>query len=1078
MKLSSNQKLLYELLGRIEPKASQAYLGALEVLEYDHKDKLHQSANSIRHAIAIITRGVSTKDAKGKKDEEDIHKKKIRKLVDPLVGLPADLDFQIQLLIDQYHEWFTGVAHYAKFPTERQYRRKFAAMEEVLLKIVRPHFDVIAEMQWILENDKPSFQSLRKVEALLARNFSCYDYFFREASDDWLPFLARNRYFDRPQHLIKGDEGAKYGFVPPSLYLARIAENKPIDVLRLILAQKIPSKEERNPIVLENFVLAATKMLSKYARRIAQKVSKKRWVDVIYFSSIDERVAELMVKLSNDGYHRDAVSLAHTLLDVKLSEPDVRGGILEEVEIIHRVIPKIDDYSYKQVLQSKLPILARNDPKTLISLLVYLLNKSIHLENIGYNQKDSKNDISLSWRPAIENSSQNMDFDFRSGLVEILRDSLVAEGNKDIRRLKGHLKLISEKQYPFFRRLELHIYRRFSNQFRHKIERAIIDYFDKPEMHHEYYHLVKDTFPILSKRTRLRFLRMVERGPDKKTIKYWKQKQEIYPRETVELKRRIWTLHKLYPIGRFLDGRLKVQYDNMIKEFGAPEHADFGFWHSGVMSAEPSTNLADNLDPDAVINFVKSYKLQESDFPVYDGTKQKFQEYVEKSPLEFSKKALALETADSMFVYALLSGLKNALKLGKEISWNEPLSLSIHLLTATSRDGNKKLASCDILDAIADLIQEGLKSDKVSPSFSLCNTIWQILVALTPSGSEEEQIEQNFPKGNWNAIDVSINTTSGKTFHAILEYALWCNKYLKKDKKTEFVLEVKTIIEDYFAKKISNTPSRHAVLGWQFPNLIYLDHDWTINNLSKIFPKDDKRLTRAAWDAYLHRDVLPWAFREVVDLYSNHIKNLKDPVLVDGRLTSVDEYVIEHVTIAFLFDLSIASALFEELKSIGNDLSLQHCAWTVSRILQRHKENPYKSLNLQSIKKIWEDESLSRQKEIDWWFAYSPFDKVATMNLFLQSLRRAGGEIGPSSTIQTQLQSYVKELPLKTAQCLELIIKSKKNRETLYAVRRTVTRDLLQALLQSKDRRTIKKTEELIHFLGSLGFNEYGELLN
>jgi hypothetical protein len=99
------------------------------------------------------------------------------------------------------------------------------------------------------------------------------------------------------------------------------------------------------------------------------------------------------------------------------------------------------------------------------------------------------------------------------------------------------------------------------------------------------------------------------------------------------------------------------------------------------------------------------------------------------------------------------------------------------------------------------------------------------------------------------------------------------------------------------------------------------------------------------------------------------------------------------------------------------------------------------------------------------------------IDLFLDSLRKTGGEIGFASTVETHLESYVDELPLKTAQCLELILKSEKNRASLYAVRRTATRNLLKALLKSKDKKAVRKAEHLIHFLGSLGFNEYGELL-
>lgn len=97
MKLSDKQKQIYDLLQGINPLASQAYLGAFEVLEGNHKNKLPQSANSIRHALRLITRNVKVEQIKGKSPEKGGNKKKIRKLVDPLAGLPSELDFHTNI---------------------------------------------------------------------------------------------------------------------------------------------------------------------------------------------------------------------------------------------------------------------------------------------------------------------------------------------------------------------------------------------------------------------------------------------------------------------------------------------------------------------------------------------------------------------------------------------------------------------------------------------------------------------------------------------------------------------------------------------------------------------------------------------------------------------------------------------------------------------------------------------------------------------------------------------------------------------------------------------------------------------
>jgi hypothetical protein len=1074
MRLSDKQKLIYSILNGFNPKASQAYLGALEVLEDGHRDKIHQSANSIRHALSLISRKGKQEPSKHK--EKDGHKKKIRKLVDPLGGIPPQLDILIPQLIDKYHSWFVGVAHYAKFPTERQYRRKFAEMEELLLKIIRPHFDVISEIDKILANERPSMKSLKRLDELIARDMSSYDHFFQHVSDDWLPFLVKKGYFDNPTHIIEDGDGRRFGFISPSRYLARIAEARSAEVLRLILAHRIPQREERNPIILENFVMAAIKMPSKYARKIAYKVYKENWLDVLYFSRLSEFVSDLMVKLSNDGYHKDAISLAYLLFDMRLTEPVPVGGILEDYTMVRNIKTNMDDYRYKHYARSKLPILTKNDPASLVDLLVFLLNKSIRLEKKGRKSTESDYDGSVVWRPAIEDHEQNTDYDFRSVLIEILRDTLVNEGRQNISRLRKELRLLQSKPYPVFRRIELHIYRMFPKQFTREIEQAVIKYFDAWQLRHEYYHLIKKTFPLLSKKTKEKFLKTVENGPTEKTIRKWKENQKIYPNETVKLRKKIWLIDRLEPIAAFLDDDLKYQYEQTVKDIGTPHHPDFHTWHSVVHTAMPTTELADNLNPDEVIDFLKSYKVKKGSFLFYDGTKEKFQDYVEKNPLAFSKSATELKSADPLFSYAFFSGIENAAKADKEIDWKNVLLLCNYVVESINKGSYDQPAGYNILGATAGMLEEGLKSEKSSPPFDLRNDVWKLLSSLVPFGEEADSWEENYPDKNWDAIGISINTTSGKTFRAIFQYALWCDSNLKKD-KPHFADEVRKILDDYLDKKLKNNISRHATVGEQLPNLIYFDKDWALKNLSKIFPPDNKLLARAAWDAYLYNNVLPWAFREVITYYKQHLNGLRNPTLVDGRLGGFDQRVVEHATIAYVYNLAGADDLFKELLGVKNDLVLQHSAWMVARVLKDYKESPNKSLDLDKIKNVWKSR-LAEYGETGWWFISSPFSKEETLDLLLDVLRRTNGNMVEFlSTVQEEMISYAKEFPLKTAEVLELLLKSDKNKSEFYAVRGITTKNLLEALLKSKNKKAIDKTKSLIHYLGSLGFNEFMNLL-
>lgn len=1073
MKLLEDQKIIYAFLENLHLKAGQAYVGALEVLEHDHKDKIHQSANSIRHALGLITRDIQLeKDA----DDKKSHKKKLKKIVEPFGRSTSELDFLINLLIDDHHKWFTAVAHYGEFPTNVEYRRKVRDLEQILLKIAMPHFDVISEIDKILTNEKPSISVLKKLSSFMVRQ-SSYDYFFQNASSDWLPFLIKKGYFDNPQHLIKEGNRIMYNFVEPSRYLARSAKKRPHYVLQVILSHQIPIKEERNPIILESFVIAATQMPSKQAKEIANRIYKEKWLNVLYFSRLNELISDLMVKFSKDGYHEDAIKLAQMLFDIKQSDPRPSVNILEEYVMIKDVQPVMEHYWYTHYTREKLPVLAKNDPESLVSLLIMLLNKSIFLENAGRNQRNSKSDSSYLWKPAIEGHEPEHVMDFRSVLVDILRDTLESEGLQNTARLKKEVEIIKQKSYPLFRRLTLHVYRKYPKHFQSDIEKSIVEYFGNSNTRYEYHYLLKDVFKIVSSRTKKIFFDKVERGPSKELIKKWKDNEKMYPNETVEIRRKRWMLDKLNPVRDFLDAKQRKDYDDAIHEVGEPDTPNLDHHYPIMESAKPVTDLQNGLSVDDVINFVKTHKMKQgSEFPFFDGTKGKFQEYVENNPMEYSKKAMELKSSDPEFMYALFSGLENSLKRNMEFDWKETLALC-HIVTESVKNNSyPKTHGFDILRSIASLLDEGLKQKKVPPPFTYRNEIWAILHTLIELGGSEDGWEENYPDKNWDSVGISINTTTGETFHAILHYALWCNSYLKEKTTPYFAPEVKISLDGYFDQKIPNTISRHAVLGLQFPNLVYFNHDWAISNLKKIFSKNNPKLKKAAWDAYLFNQVQRWQFKDLYELYLEHVLTLNKPDLVDERLTKFDENLINHIATAYLYGVENSESLFHELLKVEDEKVLNHLTWQIGRVLHSHEKSPSKLFDLEAVRKIWKSK-LTNQNEISWWFIHSPFDKEETIDLLLESLKKTSVLTHFISTVEKELMEYAKILPLKTIEVLELIMKSDKNKSELYAIRGTTTKNLLKTLLDTKNKKTIIKTKSLINYLGTLGFNEYGDLL-
>ena len=1081
MTISQKQKKLLEDLNNIDSKIAESYSGAITVLEQDYSEKIAQSAHSIRELIRLLSRvkeikesGVLSKNAK----QGDNHKERLIDSLDPLGGTPEIMHYLYDDLIKVHYPWFQSVSHHGRYPTESQYKKKLGELESLLKHIIKPHFEVIQDIDAILAKEEPTKNNFKKLKPLLARNRSSYNHFFQKASGNWLSFLVMEKHFDNPKHIIKDSNGIKFPVWIPGKYLARISSEKPQQVIKIIQSINLPKeKEERNPWILDDLTNAAINMPTKYGKILVSKIVKENWIDIPYDALFGRTTAEFMVNLARDGYEKESLQLCKMLLDVKLGDPTYGGEyILDEYKIERDVKPILDHDDYETILKSNVLSLFEKFPLSVIEFLIESLNKVIFLDNVGRNEKESKDDTSVAWRSSIDDHEQNFDLDFKSLLAGTLGRFLVHEGYRSIPVLKKAITLLGKKTYPIFRRLELHIYRKFPKQFKKEIERTIIQDFDNWHLIHEYFHLVKENFPEMSKSVRQKYFELVEKEPEKELLDFGKETEKFQQKDYAEKRLKRWKANKLEPVSEYLTKKQKRQFDKLVKEVGHPPIPDFHFRSSGAKTSEPLTDLIDGLDTEQVFSFIRSYTPEEKIFGYHDGTASKFQEYVENQPAEFSRRSLDLQNTNPVFPRSLFRGLEEVIKKNdKKIEWSPVLSLCKYIIESTKSNKYFKTRKFNILDYIADVLRLGLQENSIG--FDLRKTVWELLELLA-TFEDQSSWEERYPVEQWSSYGISINTVTGNTFHAIISYATWCHEHLKMNKKPVFVPEVKKILSSYFANKIPNSIPRHAVLGFHLLNLIFFDKKWIMKNLSKMFKHKQEKLNKAAWDAYLLNRVYQHVFNEVYDNYYKHVKTFKNLQLKkEGGLWEFDERLIQHVTLAYLFGIQGSEKLFNKMLSYDNEKVLSYCAWFIGRILRKQKENPSKSFDIKVMRKIWKDSKLSANEEIDWWLEYTPFEKDESIKLVLNSLKKSDANLRLPFHLVDNLEPYAKSHPLQAVRCLELLIKKDtKDVEAHYIIGRDLKK-ILGILLKSKNKTAIKKTKSLIHYLGELNYNEYKELL-
>jgi len=1075
MTLKEKQKKIFELLAELDPKIAETYKGGIEVLERDYSEKIAQSAHSLREMIYLLTRldeikklGKVKTMGQGRNRKQDLIKN-----LDPIKGAPEDVYILYDELTRDMLKWFAIVAHHIEFPNEKKFRKKVEEFEILIEKTLKPHFEVINEINKILSIAKPTRKDFNNLKQLISRNSSAYNHFFQNANAKWLPFLIKDKYLKDPPHISEVEGERRFSVWSPATYLCKASSEKPKDVAKIILNFKIPKKEdERNPWLLDYFIKAAVNMPPKYGKLIARKIHKEKWTHVSYHNYLDRPISELMKKLTDAGCEKETVMLARTLLDVKLGEPYVTGGILEDYKKVQDVKPVVDHYWYGELLKKEIPYVFKKFPNAITELLIDLVTKMIYLENVGRGDKKSKTDASAGWRPAIEEHEQNWEHDFRSQLLGELDNFLIQLGKKSIPLLKQTIKKTAKIDYPAFRRLELHVFHTYPQHFKNKIDSAIEQYFDNYELHHEYFHLLKNTFSQDSKKTRKKYLSFIKKGPRKELLELWKEQAKHEQTGFIDLKIRLWKSDKLKPILNHLTQNEKDEFKSLIGEERGFPHPDFHVYSSGAKISEPVSELKDNLTPEEVFEFVKSYKTKELDFGFHDGTPEKFQDHVQKNPETFSKLALKCEDLKSIFAHKFFRGIEEAVKQKKPVNWKPILSLCEKIIDSVKQGKYGEQKEFNILNSIASLLEKGIGSDSID--FTFRKKIWELLRSLTTLEDVDRSWEESYPREDWDAFGISINTINGITFHAILRYAIWCNIHLKKEKRV-FVPEVKELISNYLDQKLPSSISRQAVLGYYLSTLYYFDKKWIITQLSKLFKNQNEVLSRAAWDSYLLGKIYRDVFEDLSDEYFIHVRKLSTPQFKDDRLWKFDERVIEHITLAYFFKMKNAEKIFNHMLNHSHEKVLSHCAWHIGRILKEHKDKPSKSFDIESFRKIWKNSKLTSNEDLRSWVEYSPFGKNETLQLLYNSLKKSTKSIRFLSFLVEELESYAKTNPQSTLKCLDVLVRARA-KDPEFHIGREGLRTVLKILFENK--KTKKKTITLIHHLGELGYNEYSDLLD
>ena len=233
------------------------------------------------------------------------------------------------------------------------------------------------------------------------------------------------------------------------------------------------------------------------------------------------------------------------------------------------------------------------------------------------------------------------------------------------------------------------------------------------------------------------------------------------------------------PIIKYLP-EFQKEYDSLLNQYGRSDFTEFATYHELSMQVDYPSDLSDNMTIKEVIEFIKSYKIPQGIFLEEDGSGRLFEQYVENNPDEYSHYAIELLPCHELFYFRFLAGLSK--NKNKKLDWNSILTFCEKIIITPYP---QKIKHMDlVLRYLGDLLQNHLISDGSGIPFDLRNRVWKILckaIEIAPINSEWEKC---YPNHNWNALSISINSSMGRLWHAVIQYATWCHHELKIQNST------------------------------------------------------------------------------------------------------------------------------------------------------------------------------------------------------------------------------------------------------------------------------------------------------
>ena len=841
------------------------------------------------------------------------------------------------------------------------------------------------------------------VDATADSSLASY-FFLRLDQPGWLDGLISKGAFSHPTPLRRLENGGvQMVHWPAAEYLARVASAAPERVASV--AENLVTD---NPAVYRTLLEGITRMPPSKATRLVPAVI--RWVDMDSHWLVPDEARGLALRLATEGAWRPALAITERLL-----RPQIQTG-REDSPFRPEAEPSVDDYIFKLTLEQVVPALQRARLGAVLRLLERCLRDALALERGAGSYVPS-----LWWRSAIEDHEQNWRHDRCKDLVlQALRDALETCFSSSPVTAKQVLERYLHARLDIFRRLALHTISNHVSELRDLAATVLVEpahLYSDSEIH-EYYELLKRSFPLLPVRDRRAVLDALCRPiPAKRGV--GKKRQELRTRKR--------HLHVLTAVHDYLDKPKRLYYESLIAEFGELEYPGFVAWHSAGWGGAPSPlsdEQIDTMSPEELAHYVENWQPGERrsfDEPDAEGLGTALQHAVIRRPDDFSRAAelFARPKLRELFAYNFLRGLEETLRSGKPVHLEPVLGLFEKLVALDEREFPPDTSRLGfrvswLHGVIADILREILGRSELSPTEAQGPRLLDLIRVLLTHPEPDRAHEETYGHGDPEAF--RINTVRGKALDTFMLYGHWRSRILNEQgvsPRETIAAEVMDTLDVLVDPRKETSPAIHSGFGKWIRYLYWLSPQWVREQWPLIFPTSEgfEEFWSAALIGTLYGAPFPL---EIYPLMREEFRRaLRQPSSLGSKTENFLGHVGEHLGAAFwagIEEIDTEDSLVQEVFGSPAKEAMRSFLWILGRNLRDSRIRP-DSAEWKRLRHLWawrmqkvelsDAEGSEREASgFAWWLEAVPEPLTACYELVLSTTARLKDEMHVRDVIQ------------------------------------------------------------------------------